>query len=86
MNFAKLPELLRRAIKSVSDHTTIFATDYAADTDGLEPHITIICGRVIQSSAPLRYAIVEGLDVRDTCVHNYRRQEGPFAAGSAAGE
>ena len=37
MNFAKPPELLRRAIKSVSDRTTIIATDYAVDTDGLEP-------------------------------------------------
>jgi putative SOS response-associated peptidase YedK len=30
-----------------------------------------MCGRVIQSSAPIRYAIVDGLDVRDTRVHNY---------------
>jgi putative SOS response-associated peptidase YedK len=28
-------------------------------------------GRVIQSSGPLRYAILEGMDVRDTRVHNY---------------
>jgi putative SOS response-associated peptidase YedK len=28
-----------------------------------------MCGRVIQSSGPLRYAIVDGLNVRD--VHNY---------------
>ena len=45
-----------------------------------------MCGRVIQSSELLRYAIVEGLDVRDTRVHNYPRQEGPLAAGSAAGK
>ena len=30
-----------------------------------------MCGRVIQSSAPIRLAIVEGMDVRDSRVHNY---------------
>ena len=30
-----------------------------------------MCGRVIQSSGPLRYAIVDGIDVRDSRVHNY---------------
>ena len=30
-----------------------------------------MCGRVIQSSAPIRLAIVDGLDVRDSRVHNY---------------
>jgi putative SOS response-associated peptidase YedK len=30
-----------------------------------------MCGRVIQSSGPLRYAIVDGINVRDTRVHNY---------------
>jgi hypothetical protein len=30
-----------------------------------------MCGRVIQSSAPLRYAIVDGMNVRDSRVHNY---------------
>ena len=30
-----------------------------------------MCGRVIQSSGPLRYAILEGMDVRDSRVHNY---------------
>ena len=30
-----------------------------------------MCGRVIQSSGPLRYAIFEGMDVRDSRVHNY---------------
>ena len=30
-----------------------------------------MCGRVIQSSAPFRLAIVEGLDVRDSRLHNY---------------
>jgi putative SOS response-associated peptidase YedK len=30
-----------------------------------------MCGRVIQSSAPIRLAIVEGLNVRDSRVHNY---------------
>jgi putative SOS response-associated peptidase YedK len=30
-----------------------------------------MCGRVIQSSAPIRLAIVEGMDVRDSRVHTY---------------
>jgi hypothetical protein len=30
-----------------------------------------MCGRVIQSSAPIRYGIVDGMDVRDSRVHNY---------------
>ena len=30
-----------------------------------------MCGRVIQSSAVIRLAIVDGLDVRDSRVHNY---------------
>jgi hypothetical protein len=38
---------------------------------GLTAHILAMCGRVIQSSAPIRYAIVDGLDVRDSRVHNY---------------
>ena len=38
-----------------------------------------MCGRVIQSSAPIRYAIVDGMDVRDSRVHNY-----PPRAGTAA--
>jgi putative SOS response-associated peptidase YedK len=36
-----------------------------------QSHFFEMCGRVIQSSAPIRYAIVDGLDVRDTRVHNY---------------
>jgi putative SOS response-associated peptidase YedK len=34
-------------------------------------HIAVMCGRVIQSSAPIRYAIVDGMNVRDSRVHNY---------------
>jgi putative SOS response-associated peptidase YedK len=30
-----------------------------------------MCGRVIQSSGPLRYAIVDGMNMRDSRVHNY---------------
>ncbi len=30
-----------------------------------------MCGRVIQSSAPFRLAIFDGLDVRESRVHNY---------------
>jgi len=34
-------------------------------------HARRMCGSVIQSSGPLRYAIVDGLNVRDSRVHNY---------------
>ena len=30
-----------------------------------------MCGRIIQSSGPLCYAIVDGMNVRDSRVHNY---------------
>jgi putative SOS response-associated peptidase YedK len=30
-----------------------------------------MCGRVIQSSGPLRYAIVDGMNVRYSRMHNY---------------
>jgi hypothetical protein len=30
-----------------------------------------LCGRVIQTSAPIRYAIADGMNVRDSRVHNY---------------
>jgi putative SOS response-associated peptidase YedK len=30
-----------------------------------------MCGRIIQSGGPLRYAIVDGLNTRDSRVHNY---------------
>ena len=33
--------------------------------------MAIMCGRVIQSSGPLRYAIVDGMNARDSRVHNY---------------
>ena len=33
-----------------------------------------MCGRVIQSSEPLRYAIVEGLDMRDSRLSNSQRR------------
>jgi hypothetical protein len=34
-------------------------------------HIAVMCGRGIQSSAPIRYAIVDGMNARDSRVHNY---------------
>jgi hypothetical protein len=37
----------------------------------LDDYIPSMCGRVIQSSGPLRYAIVDGMNVRDSRVHNY---------------
>src|SRR5262249_57199910 len=36
-----------------------------------DDYIQAMCGRVIQSSGPLRYAIVDGMNVRDSHVHNY---------------
>src|SRR3974377_2092143 len=30
-----------------------------------------MCGRVIQSSGPLQYSFVDGMNVRDSRVHNY---------------
>ena len=38
---------------------------------GFNRHIATMCGRVIQSSAPIRYAIVDGMNVGDSCLHNY---------------
>ena len=47
-----------------------------------------MCGRIIQSSAPLRYAIVDGMNVRDSRVHNYpprwKRCARPGASGHPA--
>jgi hypothetical protein len=43
---------------------------YNADVCTIDHHIKTMCGRVIQSSGPLRYAVLEGLDVRDSRVHN----------------
>jgi hypothetical protein len=37
----------------------------------LDDYIPSMCGRVLQSSGPLRYAIVDGMNVRDSRVHNY---------------
>ena len=37
----------------------------------LANHIAVMCGRVIQSSGPIRYAIVDGMNVRDSRVANY---------------
>jgi hypothetical protein len=42
-----------------------------ADEARLYHHLAIMCGRVIQSSAPIHLAIVEGMDARDSRVHNY---------------
>ena len=36
-----------------------------------DDYICGMCGRVIQSIAPVRYAIVDGMNVRDGRVHNY---------------
>jgi hypothetical protein len=35
-----------------------------------DQYISVMCGRIIQSGGPLRYAIVDGLDVRDSRLHN----------------
>ena len=34
-------------------------------------YIQGMCGRVIQSSGPLRYAVVDGMSVRESRVHHY---------------
>jgi putative SOS response-associated peptidase YedK len=47
-------------------HASRFLVWTAADD-----YICAMCGRVIQSSGPLRYAIVDGMNVRDSRVHNY---------------
>jgi putative SOS response-associated peptidase YedK len=38
---------------------------------GVNHYIVIMCGRVIQSGGPVRYAIVDGMNVRDSRGHNY---------------
>jgi hypothetical protein len=42
-----------------------------AGVDNRDDYICGMCGRIIQSSGPLRYAIVDGMNVRDNRVHNY---------------
>ena len=37
---------------------------------GVNHYIVIVCGRVIQSGGPVRYAIVDGMNVRDSRGHN----------------
>ena len=37
----------------------------------MDDYMPPMCGRVIQSSGPLRYAFVDGMNVRDSRVHNY---------------
>jgi putative SOS response-associated peptidase YedK len=37
----------------------------------LGDYISRMCGRIIQSNGPLRYVIVDGMNVRDSRVHNY---------------
>jgi putative SOS response-associated peptidase YedK len=39
--------------------------------DSSSHHVPAMCGRVIQSSAPIRYGIVDGMNVRDSRVANY---------------
>jgi putative SOS response-associated peptidase YedK len=37
----------------------------------VDDYIRAMCGRVVQSNGPLRYAIVDCMNVRDSRVHNY---------------
>ena len=39
-------------------------------TRAKDHYIRPMCGRVIQSGGPLRYTIVDGMNVRDSRVHN----------------
>jgi putative SOS response-associated peptidase YedK len=41
------------------------------DVEPADAYICAMCGRVIQSSGPVRYGILAGMDPRDTRVHNY---------------
>jgi putative SOS response-associated peptidase YedK len=36
-----------------------------------DDYVSVMCGRVIQSTGPVRYSIVDGMNVRDSRVHNY---------------
>jgi putative SOS response-associated peptidase YedK len=36
----------------------------------MDDYMPPMCGRVIQSSGPVRYAIVDGMNVRDSRLHN----------------
>jgi hypothetical protein len=38
----------------------------------MDHHIVTMCGRVIQSSEPIRYAIVDGMNVRDNVARSRR--------------
>jgi hypothetical protein len=38
--------------------------------DGINDHVSAMCGRIIQSGGPLRYAVVDGLNVRDGRAHD----------------
>ena len=42
-----------------------------------------MAGRVIRSSGPLRYAIVDGMNVRDSRVHNYPPRLNPLISTPA---
>jgi len=37
----------------------------------MDDYMPPMCGRVIQSGGPVRYAIVDGMNVRDSRLHNY---------------
>src|ERR1700756_2652096 len=41
------------------------------DVEPADAYICAMCGRVIQSSGPVRYGILAGMDPRDSRVHNY---------------
>jgi hypothetical protein len=41
------------------------------DVKFADAYIWSMCGRVIQSSPPIRYALFDGMNVRDSRVYNY---------------
>jgi hypothetical protein len=55
---------------SVQINVNLGETHIAVADGSPSHHVGDMCGRVIQSSAPIRYAIVDGMNVRDSRVHN----------------
>ena len=61
------PGATRRSAKPVVKPGAHLKREPVDDCPGASGHhIAFMCGRVIQSSGPLRYRIVEGMDMRDS--------------------
>jgi putative SOS response-associated peptidase YedK len=55
----------------VAKATPFCAADLPLLLPGTRPIFRSMCGRVVQSSGPLRYAFIDGMNVRDSRVGNY---------------